>query len=569
MISPQDEPNTNREEYEDAISKAPERLQMKIIDKVENQPTIEDMKNVYEPPPPVYCAKCYHSFYLPECESEDNDSDQDQDSEDDDSVSPIFREDPEDIEEFILEEIANHIHTTPLAIWRASYERDLIKDISTFLFEEWLEDDLCEEYDLPEIQEWTRRMLVYYFATESEMPPRQGGAPLATTPLRRVAIAKKLRILANIPAPPQRTQEWYEMRYGLLTASNVWKALGSEAQQNQLIVEKCIPFEKFKEDCARHGNLSADNPMAWGQKYEPISALIYESKNNTKLGEYGCIVHPEWEFLGASPDGINIEPESPVYGRMVEIKNIVNRDIDGIPLDAYWVQMQIQMEVADLDECDFVETRIKEVATREEFLESANPYKGVVLTFLPRITIESTMRNNQGFTESVGRGKSAGALGRKDDVGVLHENTMVTSLSIAKKSFYEYFLLSSEDANPDVKVNEWIQTMKDMHKEYVVASVVYWVLDQYSCVLVKRNRAWFNAAIPLMDKLWRTVERERVTGCEHRAPKKREPKVLADPKLLADPKVLADPKLLVNVTKFTESSECAQPQQTNSVKDIK
>ena len=513
------------------------------------------------PSAPVYCAKCYRSFCLPESEDESSsDIDGDSESEDeDDSVSPIFREDPEDVEEQILDEITDYINSNPLVIWRASYEKELVKEISTFLFEEWSEDDLCEEHDLPEIQDWTRRMLAYYFATESEMPPRQGGAPHATTPLRLAAITKKLRILDSIPTPPQRTQEWYEMRYGLLTASNIWKAVGSEAQQNQLIVEKCIPFEKFKEDCARHGNLSADNPMAWGQKYEHISALIYESKNKTKLGEYGCIVHPEWNFIGASPDGINIEPESPVYGRMVEIKNIVNRDIDGIPLDAYWVQMQIQMEVADLDECDFVETRIKEFATREEFLESANQYKGVVLTFLPRITIESTMRNNQGFTESVGRGKSAiDTKCRKDDVGVLHENTMVTSLSIAKKSFYEYFLLSSEDATPDVKVNEWIQSMKDLHKEYVVASVVYWVLDQYSCVLVKRNRAWFNAAIPLMDKLWRTVERERVTGCEHRAPKKREPKVLADPKLLADPKVLA------NVTKFTESSECAQPQQTNS-----
>jgi len=484
--------------------------------------------------PPVFCAKCYRSFCLPSDESEDDgESEQESDSEssESDSVSPIFREDPEDVEEQILDEITNYMNSNPLVIWRASYEKELIKEISTFLFEEWSEDNLCEEYDLPEIQEWTRRMLAYYFATESEMPPRQGGVSIELTPLRRAAIAKKLRIIDSIPTPSQRTQEWYETRYRLLTASNVWKALGTEAQQNQLIVEKCIPFDKFKEDCARHGNLSAENPMAWGQKYEPISALIYESKNKTKLGEYGCIVHPEWQFLGASPDGINIEPESPVYGRMVEIKNIVNRDIDGIPLDAYWVQMQIQMEVADLDECDFVETRIKEYASKEEFYASTNPWKGLVLTFVPRITIESTMRNN----------------------------TMVTTMSVAKKSFYEYFLLNS---SPDVNVNEWIQSMKDQHKDYVVANMVYWGLDQYSCVLVKRNRAWFNAAIPVMDKLWQTVEKERVTGCEHRAPKKREPKVIA----LAEPKVLslADPKVLANVVKLQEEVECAQPEQSNS-----
>jgi putative phage-type endonuclease len=464
---------------------------------------MEDSGQDEKLPPPIYCAKCYRSFCLPPLDKEEDESDSDLDTESDteseDSVSPIFREDPEDVEEQILDEIANHMQSNPLVIWRAAFEKDMIKEISTFLFEEWSEDDLCEESDLPEIQDWVKRMASYYFATESDMPPRQGGVPLALTPLRRAAIAKKLRILETMPAPPQRTQEWYETRYSLLTASNIWKAIGTESQQNQLIVEKCIPFDKFKEDCSRHGNLSPDNPMAWGQKYEPVSALLYESKNQTQLGEYGCIVHPEWNFLGASPDGINIDPESPVYGRMVEIKNIVNRNIDGVPLDAYWVQMQIQMEVADLEECDFVETRIKEYASKEEFIESTNPYKGVVATFVPRITIESIIKRET---------------------------------QLDRKPFYEYLLLNqSSDSlslSEDSEVDEWIQSKKDANLDYVLSNVNYWGLDQYSCVLVKRNRTWFNAAIPLMERIWRTIERERTTGCEHRMPKKREPKQVAN-----------------------------------------
>ena len=502
--------------------------EQKIIDNQEEVPLVKPASFV--PLPQIYCAKCYRSFCLKGYDQvydqvydqgydQESDSEHESESDAEDSVSPIFREDPADVEEQILEEIANHIQSNPLILWRSTFEKDMIKEISTFLFEEWSEDDLCEDYDLPEIQDWIRRMSAYYFATESDMPPRQGGEPLTLTPLRRASIAQKLRVIDNTPAPPQRTQEWYETRYGLLTASNVWKALGTESQQNQLIVEKCIPFDKFKEDCARHGNLSPDNPMAWGQKYEPITALVYESKNQTRLGEYGCMVHPEWQFLGASPDGINVEPNAAVYGRMVEIKNIVNRDIDGIPLDAYWVQMQIQMEVADLDECDFVETRIKEYTSREEFFESTNPYKGLVITFVPRITIESTMRNN----------------------------TMVTTVGIAKKSFYEYFLLDSNDLNSRQTVETWVQSMKDQHKDYVLSNAVYWGLDQYSCVLVKRNRTWFNAAIPHIERIWRIVERERITGCEHRMPKKRDPKVLSDPKVLADPKVLIVPiGLIVN-----------------------
>jgi putative phage-type endonuclease len=446
---------------------------------------------------PIYCANCYRSFCLPPLDKTESDSDTESDkvsdTESEDSVSPIFREDSEDVEELILYEITDYMNSNPLVILRATFEKELVKYIATGLFEEWSEDDLCEDYDLPEIQDWVKRMAAYYFATESDMPPRQGGEPLVLSPLRRAAIAKKLRILENTPAPPQRTQEWYETRYGLLTASNVWKAIGTEAQQNQLITEKCIPFDKFKEDCARHGNLSADNPMAWGQKYEPVSALIYESKNRTKLGEYGCIVHPEWQFLGASPDGINIDPESPVYGRMVEIKNIVNRDIDGVPLDAYWVQIQTQLEVADLEECDFVETRIKEYVSKEEFIESANPWKGVVATFVPRITIDSIIKQET---------------------------------SLDRKPFYEYLLLNQSSEYVS-SVDEWILSKKSANPDYVLSNTVYWGLDQYSCVLVKRNRTWFNAAIPLMQRIWRTIEQERITGCEHRAPKKREPKAVA------------------------------------------
>ena len=76
---------------------------------------------------------------------------------------------------------------------------------------------------------------------------------------------------------------------------------------------------------------------------------------DTKVGEFGCIPHPTYSVhIGASPDGINIASESNKrFGRMLEIKNIVNRDITGIPKQEYWIQTQIQMETCDLDECDF------------------------------------------------------------------------------------------------------------------------------------------------------------------------------------------------------------------------
>lgn len=65
---------------------------------------------------------------------------------------------------------------------------------------------------------------------------------------------------------------------------------------------------------------------------------------------------------------------------MIEVKNIVNRDITGIPLQDYWIQMQVQMEVCDLDECDFIETRIKEYPDKADFYaDESGKSKGVIL----------------------------------------------------------------------------------------------------------------------------------------------------------------------------------------------
>jgi hypothetical protein len=56
--------------------------------------------------------------------------------------------------------------------------------------------------------------------------------------------------------------------------------------------------------------------------------------------------------------------------------------------------------------------------------------------------------------------------------------------------------------------NEWKETQ-------------YWYLEIFSCVTVRRNRAWFDAALPTVEKIWKTVVEERANGHEHRAPKKR------------------------------------------------
>jgi putative phage-type endonuclease len=275
--------------------------------------------------------------------------------------------------------------------------------------------------------------------------------------------------------PTQRTEEWYQYRYNLLTASNIGKVLGSDAKKNSLIFEKCQPL--VLNDINSHVNVNS--PMHWGNKYEPVSLMVYEHMYETKVEDFGCIKHPNIQCLGASPDGINTDTESNLYGRMVEIKNIVNREITGIPLEAYWIQMQVQMEVCDLDLCDFFETQFKEFDTSDDFYASDKEYTGVILYF---VKADGTNTNPE----------------------------------------YVYMPLKFMKNNDAIKswIDECILEFESdgIHRFY---STIYWYLDIMSCVLVPRNKTWFNALRPHIMSTWDIIENERKTGYEHRKPKKR------------------------------------------------
>jgi hypothetical protein len=49
----------------------------------------------------------------------------------------------------------------------------------------------------------------------------------------------------------------------------------------------------------------------------------------------------------------------------------------------------------------------------------------------------------------------------------------------------------------------------------------YWYLDEFSCLLVRRNRTWFEAAVPKIEELWQIIQTEKQTGYKHRAPQKK------------------------------------------------
>ena len=293
----------------------------------------------------------------------------------------------------------------------------------------------------------------------------------------------KIKYLENIPQPEQRTDEWYIFRHGLITASNAWKCFGSQSQRNSIIYEKCKPLvlntetEQKNTSESNSSYVNTQTTLHFGQKYEPLSVMYYEYIYRTRVGEFGCIPHPKYSFLGASPDGINIDSESSLFGVMLEIKNICNREITGNPKLEYWVQTQLQMETCDLNKCHFLETRFIEYACKEDFEKDGTfqktedgKYKGIILHY-----------------------KGEG------------------------KPHYEYcpFNCTKED------YDKWESEMFEKNKDLELLEYLYWKLAEVSCVNIVRNKRWFNEVIKDISEIWDIILKERETGYEHRMPKRR------------------------------------------------
>ena len=51
---------------------------------------------------------------------------------------------------------------------------------------------------------------------------------------------------------------------------------------------------------------------------------------------------------------------------------------------------------------------------------------------------------------------------------------------------------------------------------------IYWKLAEISCVLVLRNKMWFDAGSRILAGIKETIEKEKVSGYSHRAPKKKQ-----------------------------------------------
>lgn len=271
------------------------------------------------------------------------------------------------------------------------------------------------------------------------------------------SLKNKVTELQKIPLPVQRSPEWFEARRTRITASELATVFGenSFASKEDLILDKCghrQNMSQFVLDICQHGVI-----------FEDIAVELYESRTNSRVIEFGCLPHPKYDYIAASPDGITTD------GIMLEIKCPTKREIIGIPRIYYWYQMQMQLEVADLNRCDFLECHIELYSSISNFMDDTND------------NLFKTKNN--------------------------YEKGVIIEYTFNDKKMYKYY---KPDNNPYLTIQKqdlakWQDDtidilINDNKKDYI--RTIYWKLSKYSCVAVYRDRQWFSENNPIIKSFW-------------------------------------------------------------------
>lgn len=150
----------------------------------------------------------------------------------------------------------------------------------------------------------------------------------------------------------QGSSEWFAARLGKITASRVSDVMAKTktgpgaARKNYMMQLLCERLTGSRED----GFTSA--AMQRGIDMEPIARSAYEIATGAIVSETGFVLHPKYDGIGASPDGL-VGSDGLVEIKCPNTAQHVACIQSGKPDSKYWWQMQCQMACTDRQWCDF------------------------------------------------------------------------------------------------------------------------------------------------------------------------------------------------------------------------
>jgi putative phage-type endonuclease len=149
--------------------------------------------------------------------------------------------------------------------------------------------------------------------------------------------------LLQIPQTIQRSPEWFEQRNNAITASDIPTVLGENKYKSAwtLLMDKCNANPK---------PFVGNDATRWGTHYEDTAIEKYSELRNKEVLSFGLLIHPEYSWLGGSPDGITKD------GILLEVKCPLKRKIvHGEIPEHYRSQILLNLEICNLEMGHFIE----------------------------------------------------------------------------------------------------------------------------------------------------------------------------------------------------------------------
>jgi len=329
--------------------------------------------------------------------------------------------------------------------------------------------------------------------------------PVIEVPPEYIKLEEQFNKLKALPQPAQRSKEWHEYRYKRITASDTAAAVDMNPYEpvEGFVLKKCDPNFPFRDnDTVHHGVMC-----------EPIATQVYEHIYNSRVEDFGALPSEEYDFLGASPDGIcskyTLDNKfSTRLGTMLEIKCPVTRDIHNSGIIAgeicpfyYYCQVQQQLACCELQVCDFWQCKIL-VYSRNEYLQDQCDginTEGIIDPAFPTISTPIKIEINK----QLKKGIILQFLPKQFIPGFEGDK-------IEWKSKYIY--PPRLDIN-ECQYDEWVLNVMNNYKtlypeiaeKYYFNNIIYWKLQNSHNVAIKYDETFMMNLIPILKDTWSKV----------------------------------------------------------------
>lgn len=299
---------------------------------------------------------------------------------------------------------------------------------------------------------------------------------------------RQLQVLKLQPKYAQKSADWHQQRSTCITATGVATALDADPYNTpiSLLFDKCGYPKPFQ------GNIHTHH----GNKYEPIANMFYAHRKNVRIGDYGLIKNPKVDYVGASPDGI-CEAENPtgltkLVGRLLEIKCPSQRKIrttgalDGdICPHHYYLQIQTQLYVTGMSECDFLQCEISEYDNWQQFAADSHP---------------------QNLFLSAATNLERGCLIQLLPISNFTAKPTIDHLLQAEYIYPESLYMTNDQWQKWIAEQVCEIADSDRGKDYAFHSVIYWRLNKVSCNLIEQDATFASDNLPTLHQFWTYVD---------------------------------------------------------------